>query len=131
MDGRLRRRFRQSMARFDVLSHLERVEGHCLPIGVLADRLLVSGGNITGLLTRMERDGLLTREVRPDNRRSVNVTLTGKGLALFERMAIEHGEWAQDAFAKLAIRDMELLLDQLLRARASLEQATPTEELID
>ncbi|HYC04988.1 MAG TPA: MarR family winged helix-turn-helix transcriptional regulator [Azospirillaceae bacterium] len=56
--------------------------------------LLTSGG-LTNLLTRMERDGLITRHPDPSDGRGVIVRITDKGLedfnaAIVEENAIEH-----------------------------------------
>ena len=122
MDGNLRRDFGQSMSRFDVLSQLERADGEGLAIGQLAGKLIASKGNITGLLTRMENEGLLERRPLPNDRRSVQVHITPKGLALFQTMARAHAQWAETALCDLSIKDMRALLDLLQKARSSIEQ---------
>ncbi len=122
MDGNLRAHFDQSMPRFDVLSQLERSEGQGLTIGDLASKLIASKGNITGLLTRMEKEGLLERRQIPNNRRSTQVVITAKGLALFHGMAEEHAKWAEQALVSLNLKDIKLLLDLLLKTRKTIPE---------
>ncbi|MEL7028867.1 MAG: MarR family transcriptional regulator, partial [Pseudomonadota bacterium] len=86
IDARLRQTHGQSLARFDVLSQLERAQ-RPLTVGELSAQLLTSTGNITGLLDRMERDGLLTRALSTTDRRSFLVEATPDGLDLFREMA--------------------------------------------
>src|SRR6478672_9608164 len=67
-------------AQFDVLAQLQRTP----PIvqQQLADRLLVTKGNVVGLLNRMERDGLVTRQPHPEDGRAHLVSLTEQGATL-------------------------------------------------
>lgn len=52
----------------------------------LAREIGIEGPTLTHHLDTMERDGLVTRERDPDNRRSIRVALTPEGDALFERL---------------------------------------------
>jgi DNA-binding MarR family transcriptional regulator len=65
-------------------------------MGALTKRLLVSGGNVTGLVDRLEKEGLVTREVDAADRRIYRVALTGAGRALFKDMAEEHEAWVSE-----------------------------------
>ena len=124
MDGNLRQTFGQSMSRFDVLSQLERSQNQGLTIGQLATRLIASKGNITGLLTRMETEGLLERRQIPDNRRSTQVHITPKGLNLFKDMARMHAEWSEAALTGLTLKDMTVLAELLRKTRLSIKDNT-------
>ncbi len=121
MDGRLRADYGQSMSRFDVLSQLERADRHTLTIGNLAAQLIASRGNITGLLSRMEDEGLLERRGSDNDRRRVEVTATQKGLKLFYDMASDHAAWASEALAGLSSTDMDELLTNLRAAGKALD----------
>lgn len=76
----------------------------------LADALDVSPRNITGLVDALARDGFVTREPHPRDRRATLVTLTAKGTQVAERMAREQTEftellfadWEPSAFAEFA-----------------------------
>ncbi len=86
---RLRGRFGVSLARFDYLAQLYRSEDG-LKMRELARRLMVTGGNVTGLTDDLERAGLVARESGPNDRRSWIVRLTPEGRRAFKAMAAEH-----------------------------------------
>ncbi len=120
--GKLRRDFGQSLTRFDALSHLYRAEDKTLPVTVLASQLLASGSkNITGLIDRMENDGLVKRSPHPQDRRSFVVRLTKNGKAVFEEMAIEHGHWIRDGFAGLSATEIDNMQSSMIELRNHLE----------
>lgn len=121
MDGRLRKKHHQSMSRFDVLSQLERAEGHRLPVKQLAGQLLASSGNITRLLDRMIDDDLLVRQANTKDRRSVDIAVTQKGLHCFYEMARDHAEWTKEALDDLSLPRMRQLRDLLQETRVSFE----------
>jgi DNA-binding MarR family transcriptional regulator len=81
---------------------------------------MVTGGNVTALTDELERDGLVTRESSPTDRRSWIVRLTPEGRRSFEAMAKEHEQWILELFAPMderAIRQMHLHLGALRGAR--------------
>src|SRR5690606_20073769 len=106
---RLRKRFGLSLARFDVLAQLDRAPDG-LTMGQLSSRLMVSGGNATGLTTRMLEEGLITREPDPRDRRSQVVRLSARGRALFDAVYPEHARWIHEAMSGLAPHEQRQLL---------------------
>src|SRR5262245_17463130 len=78
LSQRLRKEFKTSMARFDVMSQLERFPDG-LTMSELSRRLIVSNGAITGLVDKLVEAGLVTRREDPNDRRSMIVRLTRKG----------------------------------------------------
>lgn len=98
--SRFQREFGVSLSRFDALSALDRAPDGLL-MGELSDRLLVTNGNVTGLISRMLSDGLVTREAQPQDRRSFRVALTASGRATFARMARAHAGWLSELLADL------------------------------
>lgn len=121
---RLRAAFGMSLAKFDYLSQLYREEGGTLTMGQIGERLMVSGGNITGLTDRLEADGLVRRSGDPNDRRVQQTTLTPEGRALFARMAARHEDWVRELFAGLEDEDVEDLLAGLARLKTSVATAT-------
>src|SRR5919112_4393745 len=64
---KLQATFNMTLPRFDLMAQLERApEG--LKMGELSQRLMVTGGNITGITDALEREGLVVRDVDPDDR---------------------------------------------------------------
>jgi len=120
--GNLRRDFGQSLTRFDTLSHLYRADDKTLPVTVLASQLLASSSkNITGLIDRMEDDGLVKRSPHPQDRRSFVVRLTRNGAKVFEEMAIEHGHWVRERFAGLSSDKLKSMQSSMIELRKHLE----------
>jgi DNA-binding MarR family transcriptional regulator len=66
---RLRERFDISLGRFDYLAQLHR-HPQGLKMRDLSRHLMVTGGNVTALTDDLERDGLVTRESSPTDRRA-------------------------------------------------------------
>lgn len=96
ISARLRARFGASMARFDLMAHLYAAAPEGLTMGALTKRLLVSGGNVTGLVDRLAKEGLVAREVDAADRRIYRVALTQSGRTLFKDMAEEHEAWVSE-----------------------------------
>ena len=85
----LRAAFGMTLPRFDLLSQLERApEG--LTMGELSRRLMVTRGNVTGLIDRLVEEGLVERTPMPTDRRAHIVRLTHKGAAAFREMLPDH-----------------------------------------
>ena len=89
---RLQHSFGTTLPRFDLMAQLERFpEG--LKMGELSQRLMVSGGNVTGVTDMLEKDGLAVRVHDASDRRALRVRLTVAGQRLFKKMAAEHERW--------------------------------------
>lgn len=96
--NRLRSEFETTLPRFDLMAQLER-HPDGLTMGELSQRMMVTGGNITGITDQLEAEGLVQRVVPPDDRRSTIVRLTAAGRRQFRRMAATHEGWIVDLLA--------------------------------
>ncbi|MDA0708164.1 MAG: MarR family transcriptional regulator [Proteobacteria bacterium] len=123
IDDNLRQSFGQNISRFDVLSQLERKHDKGLTVGELAQRLIASKGNITGLLDRMEKDGLVTRKEKPEDRRSFQINITNKGLKLFDKMADQNAIWVEQSFGSIDLDNMKEMTHFLSDARQTLDKS--------
>lgn len=113
---RLRTEFQTTLPRFDLMAQLERhPEG--LQMKELSRRLMVTGGNVTGVTDQLVREGLVERLSVPDDRRAYRVRLTPAGRAAFARMAHAHEQWIVEAFARLGPRDAEQLYRLLAKVK--------------
>ncbi|MDM7948836.1 MarR family transcriptional regulator [Hydrogenophaga sp.] len=113
----LREQFDTTLPRFDLMAQLERhPEG--LKMKELSHRLMVTGGNVTGITDQLVAEGLVERLGVDGDRRAFRVRLTGRGHAAFAAMATQHEQWIVDAFEGLAPRD----LDQLHRLLGKVKQ---------
>ncbi|WP_119069719.1 MarR family winged helix-turn-helix transcriptional regulator [Aggregatilinea lenta] len=72
-------------AQFDVLSHLASEPG--LNQQMLAGRLLVTKGNVAGLIDRLETAGFVERRDDPEDRRTHRLYLTPAGECAFDAAA--------------------------------------------
>lgn len=113
----LRREHETTLPRFDVMAALwRRRDG--VTMSELSRMLLVSNGNATAVVDRLERDGMAKRETEDGDRRRVRVCLTAHGLAAFESMAAGHETEVDALFARLNDDDLENLREILARAGA-------------
>jgi DNA-binding MarR family transcriptional regulator len=111
----LRRDFDCTLPRFDLMAQLERNPAG-LRMGELSQRLMVTGGNVTGITDQLVREGLVTREAPPDDRRAFVVRLTAAGRRHFLRMAEVHEAWVVKLVAGLPAperRQLHALLGKL------------------
>jgi DNA-binding MarR family transcriptional regulator len=83
---------------YDVLLELERAGG-TLRIGELGDKLVIEPYNLTRLVDRLLKQGLLARERAADDRRGALVTLTAAGAALRGQMWPHYRSAIEEAFA--------------------------------
>ncbi|MGI9414772.1 MAG: MarR family winged helix-turn-helix transcriptional regulator [Hyphomicrobiales bacterium] len=110
---RLRASFDISLAKFDFLAQLYRSPDGVLTMSQLGQCLMVTGGNITGLTDRLEREGLAERRPHPTDRRSQVIGLTDKGRAFFETMAEAHEDWIRELLSGLDDDDQEQMMEHL------------------
>jgi MarR family transcriptional regulator, 2-MHQ and catechol-resistance regulon repressor len=80
-----------------------------LSLGDLADKLLVTGGNVTYVMDRLEEQGLVHRERSPVDRRIIQAKLTQEGHALIARVFPGHGAFIEELSASLPLDEQEEL----------------------
>ena len=98
--SQLRERFDTTLPRFDLMAQLERAtEG--LKMNELSRRMMVTGGNVTGITDQLVTEGLVERVDVAGDRRAWRVRLTARGRKLFNDMAEQHEAWICDAFSAL------------------------------
>lgn len=95
---------------FDLLAALRRAGSpHRLTVGALLGSTMVTSGAITNRLNRLVTKGFVNRETDPDNRRSVIVTLTDKGLATVDAALLRHVENERAQLAALSTSEQQHL----------------------
>ncbi|MEY3486840.1 MAG: hypothetical protein RL075_845 [Pseudomonadota bacterium] len=104
----LRERFDTTLPRFDLMSQLERSPDG-LKMNELSRRMMVTGGNITGITDQLVTEGLVERLEVAGDRRAFRVRLTALGRKSFEDMARQHEGWIVDAFSGLSAREINAL----------------------
>lgn len=113
----LQERFAITLPRFDLMAQLERVPAG-LKMGELSRRMMVTGGNVTGITDLLEREGFVSRTGDPDDRRALRVRLTPAGRKAFRAMAETHERWIIEAFGTLESSELARLAEILARVRA-------------
>jgi DNA-binding MarR family transcriptional regulator len=119
---RLREEFDVTFPRFDLLAQLYRVPNG-MTLGELSGRMMVSAGNVTGLVERLTKDGLIDRRPSPTDRRVQIVSLTAEGRKFFRSVARANADWIADIFADLTPPDVDALMDLLEKTKASARKA--------
>ena len=132
MLGDIRKRLADSatMPRFDLLANLEREDGQTL--AALSRRMLVTAGNLTGLVDRAERDGVVERRPDPNDRRLSRVFLTARGRDLVQTLIPVHATHVSELLSSLDAgerRELRRLLGKLRDSLAgSLDSTSDKEE---
>lgn len=115
----LRVNHQTTLPRFDVMAALYRRRDG-VTMSELSRMLLVSNGNATAVVDRLEADGLVRRTPSDTDRRTVHVALTPEGLAQFEGLAARHEAEVSRIFGGLSEADLDVLTDILKRMRGTL-----------
>lgn len=118
--SRLREQFDgTSLPRFDLMAQLERhPEG--LKMRELSRRLMVTGGNVTGLTDKLVAEGLVERRDDPLDGRAWTVQLTPEGRRQFKAMARAHEAWVVEILGGLGSQKQALLYELLGELKGSL-----------
>jgi DNA-binding MarR family transcriptional regulator len=126
IEGEIRRRLRDTfdvtLPRFDLMAQLDKNPGG-MTLGELSSRMMVSNGNVTGLVERLLAQGLLDRRPSPNDRRAQLVSLTGEGRRAFRAMARTHENWIAEMFAGLSAGDIDEMMGMLAKAKTSTARA--------
>jgi DNA-binding MarR family transcriptional regulator len=118
----LRRDFDCTLPRFDLMAQLERNPAG-LRMGELSKRLMVTGGNVTGITDQLVKEGLVTRAAPSDDRRAFLVRLTPAGRKQFLRMAEAHEAWVVELFAGLSANERRQLFGLLAKLKQGVTRA--------
>jgi DNA-binding MarR family transcriptional regulator len=121
---RLRRDFEGSLARFDLMAQLDR-HPDGLKMRELSRRLMVTGGNVTGLTDRLVAEGLVERRMDSSDGRATTVALTTSGKQQFQAMALAHEDWVVELFSGLKPAQQAQLFELLGQLKASLANRAP------
>ena len=124
----LRHNYDSTLPRFDLLAQLARADG--LKMSELSHRLMVTGGNVTGLADQLEAEGWLVREAVENDRRATRLRLTPDGRDRFAVMARTHEAWIVDLLSPLSRDEQRQLHGLLGKLKVGLPGAGPTEPSI-
>ena len=121
---RLRTNFGITLPQFDLLAALDRA-ARPMTMSELSKYLLVSNGNVTGVVQRLATEGWVELHRTPPDRRTQRVLLTQDGGEQFTRMAETHRDWVSTALSHFDLDEIEILLRLLSRVRKA-EQSSDT-----
>ncbi len=106
---RLRVAFDMTLPKFDVMAALQR-----RPAGMtmteLSRYLMVSNGNVTGIIDRLAADGMVVRLPHEEDRRATFVRLTPKGARQFAAMAKAHEAWVNEILRSFGDQEIRTLI---------------------
>ena len=109
---RLRKEFAVTLPQFDVMAALARKEGG-MSMTELSRMLMVSNGNVTGIIDRLVTEKLVLRQAPASDRRSYIVRLTPKGASQFALIAKAHESWVDELLLDVGGTQAEALIKQL------------------
>jgi DNA-binding MarR family transcriptional regulator len=125
--SRLRAQFGITLPRFDLMAQLERhPEG--LRMGELSKRMMVTGGNVTGITDQLEKESLVVRVPDPRDGRAFTVRLTPAGRRAFGRMAAVHEGWITELLQDMPGADKARLIELLSQMKGQLYARTEKNE---
>ena len=94
-------------------------------MGELSKRMMVTGGNVTGITDQLVSESLVVREENPKDRRAYIVKLTPQGRELFAKMALEHEKWVIEFFDGMKDLDRHQLHTLLASLKAHMTTIPP------
>ena len=121
--SRLRQNFETTLPRFDLMAQLERSPDG-LRMSEISKRLMVSGGNVTGITDQLEREALVVRTLDATDRRAVTVKLTESGLKRFREIAVQHEQWIVELLDGLNREEKQTLFALLKKLKTHLGAVT-------
>src|SRR4051794_39260088 len=120
--SRLRERFDVTLPRFDLMAQLDKAADG-MTLSDVSKRMMVSNGNVTGLVERLVDSGHLDRRTSESDRRVQVIRLTKIGRAEFRKMAAEHETWISDIFSELTPKEARELMRLLAKTKGSAQKA--------
>lgn len=114
-----------SVAQFDALANLYRADA--ISQQELAARLLVTKGNVTGLVNRLVEHGWVARRDDPDDRRAHRVILTKRGRKIAKRALVIQRDLVDEMMGALTQRqrdDLRSTLDELASRVEAMDTAS-------
>lgn len=117
---RLRVAFDVTLPQFDVMAALARKDGG-MTMTELSRFLMVSNGNVTGIVDRLVAERMVTRAANVADRRATVVRLTPRGKSHFAAMASEHEAWVDELLGGFNRKEVETMIGLLGGFAAALQ----------
>jgi DNA-binding MarR family transcriptional regulator len=110
--ARLRVEFATTLPQFDVMAALAR-KNTGMTMTELSRFLMVSNGNVTGIIDRLVADKLVRRQAPAEDRRAIVVRLTPKGASQFAQIARVHEGWVDKLLSDFDSAESEAVIQHL------------------
>lgn len=120
---RFSEKFNSSLPRYDVLTALA-LSPDGLTMGELASSLMVTKGNITGVVSRLKQDGLVRKITSRSDRRIQSVTLSAEGRTLWDAMHADYDETVSEIFSGQSSEELDALAEMLEITRVAVQKKT-------
>lgn len=117
---RIAEEFGLTLPQFDMIAELARMERGSATFVELSRHLMVTSGNLTGIVDRLEEHGLVRREPGKSDRRVVRICLTEKGQRVSREIIPRHRQHVAELFGTMTQSDLRTLQDLLGRLRDTL-----------
>ena len=123
---RLRRNFKDAFSvtlpRFDLLAQVARPP-RGTTLGDLSRRLLVTKGNVTDIVIRLEKEKLVERRRDEADGRVRHVYLTDAGEEMLDGMLAAHDRWLKELMRHMSPEELDTLIDALGILKNALKKA--------
>jgi DNA-binding MarR family transcriptional regulator len=110
-----------SQSQYNILRILRGARPHAVKISEIADRMITRDPDVTRLVDRLIKQGLVRRERDTEDRRVVLVEITAAGLAMLARLDAPAGEYTEGAMAGLTQAELKTLDSLLNEVRAGIK----------
>lgn len=110
-----------TMPQFDTLAQLARHD-RGLTFRELSELLLVTAGNLTGIVDRLEREKFVKRKTNPKDRRETFIVLTEKGKAFCDEVIPRHEQAIMKLFEGVNDKVVESVRRGMLEVQAALKE---------
>ena len=107
-----------TMQQFNVLRILRGQFPQPSTLQLVQERMIDSMSNATRLIEKLRQKGLVTRELRPDNRRKVDILITEDGLSLLNAAENAHRKWITQ-MEQITEQEAQVVLDVMKKLRDS------------
>lgn len=104
---------------YEVLSQISDEEG--IPLTRIGENMNVTGGNITGIVDRLERDGLVKRKRDKEDRRIIRAFFTAKGRKLYQKAMPSYDRFLRNAFGDVSDAELNRLQKSLIQLQKTFE----------
>lgn len=111
-----------TLPQFDVVAELARADEQGFTFVQISRLLLVTSGNLTGIIDRLEGAGLVRREADARDRRVIRIHLTDKGRSLVQRMLPRHAQAVQALLSFMPKGQLQQLSEMLGDLRTGLRE---------